>query len=86
MTGVQTCALPILGLYRKQQQVWRDESKLLEDSKKNIPDFQAVLLNEDIAKLATDSVRKNRELKWAENISKDLYLFEATRILQDQKK
>jgi len=75
-----------LGLYRKQQQVWRDESKLLEDSKKNIPDFQAVLLKEDIAKLATDSVRKNRELKWAENLSKDLYLFEATQILQDQKK
>ena len=51
-----------------------------------ISDFQAVLLKDDLAKLATDSVRKNRELKWAENISKDLYLFEATRILQDQKK
>jgi len=74
-----------LVLFRKQQQVWRDEAKELEANKKSISGFGASLLPNDLKRIEADTSRKNRELKWVEALSKDLYLYESSQIVKDLK-
>ena len=82
----ENTAVPLqLVLFRKQQQVWRDEAKELEANKKSISGFGASLLPNDLKRIESDTSRKNRELKWVEALSKDLYLYESSQIVKDLK-
>jgi carboxyl-terminal processing protease len=74
-----------LDKYRTEQKEWRDQSKKYENLKKEIKDFNAELLKEDIARFGSDTTRLGRETRWAKNLSKDIYVNEASNILSDLK-
>jgi hypothetical protein len=44
-----------------------------------------MLLKEDLDKFGKDTTRINRENKWLKNVTKDIYIHEATNILNDLK-
>lgn len=72
-----------LATFRTEQKQLRDQNKKYEDLRKEIKGFDASLLEEDKARMASDTSRLNRENKWAKNVSKDLYIYEATNVLND---
>lgn len=74
-----------LTAFRAEQKQLRDQNKKYEDLRKEIKGFDANLLEEDKLKLANDTIRLNRENKWAKNVSKDIYIYEATNVLNDLK-
>jgi len=74
-----------LATFRAEQKQLREQNKKYEDLRKEIKGFDATLLEEDKIKLTADTSRLNRENKWAKNVSKDLYIFEASNVLNDLK-
>ena len=55
------------------------------DLKKEIKGFTATLLDEDKLRLASDTSKASRENRWAKNIAKDIYVYEASNVLNDLK-
>ena len=74
-----------IATFRAEQKQLRDQNKKYEDLRKDIKGFEATLLDEDKAKLSGDTSRLNRENKWAKNVAKDLYIYEASNVLNDMR-
>lgn len=74
-----------LTTFRAEQKQLRDQNKKYEDLRKDIKGFDASLLEEDKLRLANDTSRLNRESKWAKNVGKDIYIYEASNVINDLK-
>jgi carboxyl-terminal processing protease len=72
--------------FRAEQKQYRDQNKKYEDLRKEIKGFNAYLLDVDKARLASDTSRASREDRWTKNITKDIYIHEATNVLNDMVK
>jgi len=71
--------------YRAEQKQLRDQNKKYEDLRKEIKGFSASLLEEDKNRFAADTSKAGREIRWAKNLTKDIYIYEATNVLNDIK-
>lgn len=71
--------------FRAEQKQFRDQNKKYEELRKEIKGFSGVLNPEDIAKFGSDTTRLNRENRWVKNITKDIYIHEATNVINDIK-
>lgn len=69
--------------FRAERKEMRDQSKKYEDLRKEIKGFNAMLLDEDKQRLSNDTARLGRENRWAKSVGKDLYLYEASNVLND---
>jgi carboxyl-terminal processing protease len=75
-----------LDKFRAEQKYFRDQNKKYEDFRKEIRDFNASLLDEDLAKIkSSDTSRIGRETRWAKNVAKDVYIYEASNIVSEIK-
>jgi len=72
-----------LEVFRADQKKFRDQNKKYEDLRKEIKDFSASILDEDKLKFGSDTTKIGRENRWVKNIAKDLYIYEATNVLND---
>jgi hypothetical protein len=61
----------------------RELNKKYEDLRREIKGFSASLLEADKLRLANDTARLNRETRWAKNVSKDIYIHEASNVIND---
>jgi carboxyl-terminal processing protease len=71
--------------FRAEQKYWREQNKKYDEIKKDIKDFNATLLSEDLAKIKGDTSRVGRETRWVKNVSKDIYIYEANNIVNEIK-
>lgn len=71
--------------FRAEQKEWRDQNKKYEDLRKEIKGFDASILEEDKLKASNDTSRMGRENRWAKNIAKDIYIYEASNVINDLK-
>jgi hypothetical protein len=71
--------------FREEQKQLRTQSKKYEDLRKEIKGFNAMILEEDKLKFANDTAKAGRETRWAKNLAKDVYVHEATNVLNDLK-
>ncbi len=71
--------------FRAEQKEWRDQNKKYEDLRKEIKGFDASILEEDKLKASNDTTRLGRENRWAKNIAKDIYIYEASNVINDLK-
>ena len=71
--------------YRAEYKQMKEQNKKYEDLKLNIKDFNVELITFDKEAMLADTAKLNRETKWAKNIQKDNYIFEASNILMDMK-
>ncbi|MCD6017423.1 MAG: tail-specific protease [Bacteroidetes bacterium] len=71
--------------FRAEQKQLRESYKKYDELKVNIKNFSAELPNYDQEVLKIDTVKLNREIKWAGNIQKDNYIFEASNVINDMK-
>ena len=76
-----------LDKFRAEQKYWRDQNKKYEEIKKDIKDFNAMPLEEDIAVLKGkgDTTKIGLSNRWAKNIAKDIYICEASNIVMEIK-
>lgn len=74
-----------LETFRAEQKQIRDQNKKYEDLRKEIKGFNAYLLDSDKKKMSADTARLNREIKWAGNVAKDVYIHEASNVINDLK-
>jgi carboxyl-terminal processing protease len=75
-----------LDVFRAEQKMLREQNKKYEDLRKDIKGFSASLLSEDQKRLAVgDTSRLNRDTKWVQNVSKDVYIHEASNVVNDIK-
>jgi carboxyl-terminal processing protease len=75
----------VLTKFRAEQKQIREQNKKYDDLRKEIKGFNAQLLDEDKMRYANDTTKTGRETRWANNIAKDLYIFEASNVLNDLK-
>jgi carboxyl-terminal processing protease len=71
--------------FRAEQKQLRDQNKKYEDLKKEIKGFSGQLLPDDITKFGSDTARLNRENRWVKNVTKDIYIHEASNVINDIK-
>ncbi|MBK7309736.1 MAG: carboxy terminal-processing peptidase [Sphingobacteriaceae bacterium] len=73
--------------FRAEQKYWREQNKKYEEIKKDIKDFSANPLEEDISKLKTkgDTSHIGIANRWSKNVAKDIYIYEASNILNEIK-
>ena len=71
--------------FRAEQKQLRDQNKKYEDLKKEIKGFSGQLLPDDITKFGSDTTRLNREYRWVKNVTKDIYIHEASNVINDIK-
>jgi len=69
--------------FRTEQKQLREQNKKYEDLRKEIKGFSAGLLKEDKQRLAVDTARLGRESRWATNVAKDIYIHEASNVIND---
>ncbi|MBL7930976.1 MAG: carboxy terminal-processing peptidase [Bacteroidia bacterium] len=74
-----------LATFRAEQKQLRDQNKKYEDLRKDIKGFSGNLLDEYKAEISADTSRLGRETRWAKGIAKDIYVHEATNVLNDMK-
>jgi carboxyl-terminal processing protease len=74
-----------LSTFREEQKQLRDQNKKYEDLHKEVKGFNANLLEEDKTRLANDTIRLNRDKKWVQSVSKDIYIHEAADVLNDMR-
>jgi carboxyl-terminal processing protease len=76
-----------LDKFRAEQKEWRDQNKKYEEMKKDIKDFNANALEEDLAafKAGGDTTKIGINTRWAKNVAKDIYIYEAANILNEIK-
>jgi len=74
-----------LDKYRAEAKKYKDDSKKYDELRKDIKGFDVTLLNADIQRLSADTTKLSREKKWAGNIKKDFYLYEASNVIGDMK-
>lgn len=71
--------------FRAEQKYFRDQNKKYENFRKDIKDFSSSLLDEDLVKIKGDTSRVGRETRWAKNVAKDVYIYEASNIVNEIK-
>jgi carboxyl-terminal processing protease len=69
--------------FRAEQKQIRDQNKKYEDLRKEIKGFNASLLDEDKLRFTSDTIREGRENRWAKNVAKDIYIYEASNVIND---
>jgi carboxyl-terminal processing protease len=74
-----------LDKFRAEQKQLRDQNKKYDDLRKEIKGFTGQLLPDDIAKFGSDTTRLNRENRWVKNVTKDIYIHEASNVINDIK-
>ncbi|MGZ3884826.1 MAG: carboxy terminal-processing peptidase [Bacteroidia bacterium] len=74
-----------LDSYRAEQKFLREQNKKYEDLRKDIKNFNGELMAEDIDRLKSDTARLARENRWAKNVAKDIYVYEASNVVGDLK-
>lgn len=74
-----------LDKFRAEQKQLRDQNKKYEDLRKEIKGFSGQLLPDDITKFGSDTTRLNRENRWVKNVTKDIYIHEASNVINDLK-
>jgi carboxyl-terminal processing protease len=72
-----------LETFRADQKMLRDQNKKYDDLRKEIKGFSASIPNEDLARLGSDTLRLGKENRWLKNVSKDIYIHEASNVLND---
>jgi carboxyl-terminal processing protease len=73
--------------FRAEQKYWREQNKKYEDIRKDIKDFNASVLEEDLAanKAKADTSKIGLANRWVKNVAKDIYIYETSNILNDMK-
>lgn len=71
--------------FRSEQKQLRDQNKKYDELRKEIKGFSGQLLPDDITKFGGDTTRLNRENRWVKNVTKDIYIHEATNVINDIK-
>ena len=71
--------------FRNEEKKTDAETKKFEDIKPEIKNFNCILMKENNSELQNDTIKLNREKKWAESLKKDFYLYEASNVLADIK-
>lgn len=71
--------------FRAEQKYWREQNKKYDEVKKDIKDFNVSLLDEDLAKIKGDTSRTGRENRWVKNVAKDIYIYEASNVVNEIK-
>lgn len=71
--------------FRAEQKQLREQNKKYEDLRKEIKGFNASLLDEDKLRVANDTSRLGRENRWAATVAKDIYIHEASNVINDMK-
>ncbi len=76
-----------LDKFRAEQKYWRDQNKKYDEIKKEIKEFSANPLEEDMAafKSKGDTAKVGIASRWTKNISKDIYIYEASNIVSEIK-
>ena len=74
-----------LEAFRQEQKMLREQNKKYEDLRKDIKGFNAYLLDVDKRRLGSDTARLNREERWVKNVAKDVYIHEASNVINDLK-
>jgi len=74
-----------LDKFRAEQKYWREQNKKYDEIKKDIKDFNASLLTDDLARIKGDTSRVGRETRWVKNVAKDIYIYEASNIVNEIK-
>jgi carboxyl-terminal processing protease len=72
-----------LETFRAEQKMLRDQNKKYDDLRKEIKGFSASIPNGDLARLGSDTLRLGKENRWLKNVSKDIYIYEASNVLND---
>ena len=71
--------------FREEQKKIREQNKKYDDLKKEIKGFNSSLLADDKLRFANDTAKAGRETRWAKNVAKDIYIYEASNVLNDLK-
>lgn len=71
--------------YRAEQKQFRDQNKKYDVLKKEIKGFNMELLAIDKERLTGDTTRLGRETRWVKNLAKDVYVHEASNIVNEMK-
>ncbi|MHB8260727.1 MAG: carboxy terminal-processing peptidase [Bacteroidia bacterium] len=74
-----------LDKFMAEAKKYKDDNKKYDELRKDIPSFNTSLMNNDIERLSADTTKLSREKKWASNLKKDYYLFEASNVIHDMK-
>jgi len=73
----------VLENFRSEQKKYREQNKKYEDLQKEIKNFKAEVLDEDRLRLANDTARIGRLTRWTKSVAKDVYIHEASNVLND---
>lgn len=71
--------------FRAEVKEYRDQNKKYEDLRKEIAGFNAALLEEDKLRFGNDTSKLGRETRWVKNVSKDIYIYEASNVVSEIK-
>lgn len=71
--------------YMAEAKKYKEENKKYDELKNDIKGINTELLSIDVQRLAADTTKLSREKKWALNLKKDVYLYEATNVISDMK-
>ena len=74
-----------LANFRAEQKQIREQNKKYDDLKVEIKGFKASLVEEDKLKTLNDTSRTGRNNRWAANVAKDIYIYEASNVINDLK-
>jgi carboxyl-terminal processing protease len=75
-----------LDKYMAEAKKYKDDNKKYDELKKDIKGFDASLISADVQRLSVDTTKLSREKKWAANLKKDFYLYEANNVINDMMK
>lgn len=74
-----------LDKFRAEQKQFREQNKKYEDLRVEIKGFTASQTEEDKLKSANDTSKAGRDKRWLNNVVKDIYVYEASNVLNDMK-
>jgi carboxyl-terminal processing protease len=74
-----------LDKYMAEAKKYKDDNKKYDELRKDIKGVDVTLMNVDRERLAADTTKLSREKKWAANLKKDFYLYEASNVINDMK-
>ena len=69
--------------YKDEQKILREGFKKIEETNKTQKVLNVTMLGEDEKKLANEKDKLERRKQWINNLSKDLYLSETCKIVND---
>ena len=72
-----------LDKFREDQKLIRETVKQLDSLLKLDTELKIAYLQEDIEKRASDTAKQERYNQWLKNLSKDIYLDQAVKVVQD---